>query len=410
MTHVTSYPKERIKVLLLENIHPSATELFQQDGLSVETMSGALSESELCEKIEDVHLLGIRSKTRVTPKVIEAGRRLLSVGCFCIGTNQVALDAACKRGVVVFNAPFSNTRSVAELVLCEIIALSRKLFEKSKSAHEGVWQKTATGSFEVRGKTLGIIGYGHIGRQVGVLAEALGMNVLFYDIVQVLPMGNNRQVDSLKELLGASDFVTLHVPATEQTRNMIGADQLAQMRPGARLLNLSRGNVVDIDALAASLKSGHLSGAAVDVFPQEPASNKDRFDSKLQGLSNVILTPHVGGSTEEAQAAIGKEVAVTLLKFLNAGSTISAVNFPRVEPPVLLERRHRILNIHRNVPGVLSDINTIIRDLKANVETQVLQTNPDVGYLVMDLDRDVSNEVRARVSALETNIRTRILY
>lgn len=409
MSNVTSYPKERIKVLLLENIHPSATQLMSQDGLSVEVQSAALGEKELCEKIEDVHLLGIRSKTRVTPKVLESARRLLSVGCFCIGTNQVALEAASKRGVVVFNAPFSNTRSVAELVLSEVIALSRRLMDRSKDMHQGVWTKTATGSFEVRGKTLGIVGYGHIGRQVGVLAESLGMQVLFYDVAQQLPMGNNREVGSLQELLGLSDFVTLHVPATEQTRKMIGADQLAQMRKGGRLLNLSRGNVVDIPALAEALRSGHVSGAAIDVFPSEPQSNQERFESPLQGLPNVILTPHVGGSTEEAQAAIGKEVATTLLKFLNSGSTLSAVNFPKVEPPPL-RGRHRILNIHRNVPGVLSSINTIISELNANVESQFLDTNADVGYLVMDLDRDVSDEVRARVSALETNIRTRILY
>jgi D-3-phosphoglycerate dehydrogenase / 2-oxoglutarate reductase len=409
MTNVTSYPKERIKVLLLENIHPSAAHMMSEDGLSVEVQSAALGESELCAKIEDVHLLGIRSKTRVTPKVIDAARRLLSVGCFCIGTNQVALEAASKRGIVVFNAPFSNTRSVAELVLCEVIALSRRLMDRSKGMHDGVWTKTATGSFEIRGKTLGIVGYGHIGRQVGVIAEALGMNVLFFDIVQQLPMGNNREVNSLKELLAHSDFVTLHVPATEQTKKMIGPEQIAQMKKGSRLLNLSRGNVVDIPALAEGLRSGQVSGAAVDVFPTEPQSNQERFDSPLQGLPNVILTPHVGGSTEEAQVAIGKEVATSLLKFLNTGSTLSAVNFPKIEPPIM-RGRHRILNIHRNVPGVLSSINTIISELHANVESQVLDTNADVGYLVMDLDRDVAEEVRARVSALETNIRTRILY
>ncbi|HVZ36027.1 MAG TPA: phosphoglycerate dehydrogenase [Polyangiaceae bacterium] len=409
MASVTSFPKERIKVLLLENIHPGAVERFKSDGLSVELQSAALGERELCEKIEDVHLLGIRSKTRVTPKVLEAARRLLSVGCFCIGTNQVALEAAAKRGVVVFNAPFSNTRSVAELIISEVIALSRQLMDQSKGMHEGNWNKSATGSFEIRGKTLGIIGYGHIGRQVGVIAEALGMNVIFYDIVQELPMGNNKEMPSLDALLAASDFVTLHVPATDQTRRMIGAEQLSKMRPGSRLLNLSRGNVVDIDALAEALRSGHLSGAAIDVFPQEPESNKERFVSPLQGLRNVILTPHVGGSTEEAQAAIGREVSTTLIKFLNSGSTLQAVNFPKVEPAPL-RGRHRILNIHRNVPGVLSSINTIISELNANVESQILETNQDLGYLVMDLDRDVSEQVRARVSALETNIRTRILY
>jgi D-3-phosphoglycerate dehydrogenase len=409
MTSVTSYPKERIKVLLLENIHPSGAQMFRDDGLSVETVSAALSEDELCAKIEDVHLLGIRSKTHVTPKVLDAARRLLAVGCYCIGTNQVALEAACKRGVVVFNAPFSNTRSVAELVLSEIVALSRQLMDASKGMHEGAWNKSATGSFEVRGKTLGIVGYGHIGRQIGVLAEMLGMNVLFYDIVSQLPMGNNREMPSLKALLEASDFVTLHVPETDQTKNMISTEQLRQMRPGSRLLNLSRGTVVDIPALAEALRAGHLSGAAIDVFPTEPQSNKQRFESPLQGLKNVILTPHVGGSTEEAQAAIGKEVTVTLLKFLNTGSTLPAVNFPRVEPSQL-RGRHRILNIHRNVPGVLSDINTIISESHANVESQVLETNSDVGYLVMDLDRGVSEEVRSRVSALATNIRTRILF
>jgi D-3-phosphoglycerate dehydrogenase len=294
-------------------------------------------------------------------------------------------------------------------VLCEVIALSRRLMDRSSAMHTGGWNKSATGSFEVRGKTLGIVGYGHIGRQVGVLAEALGLNVLFYDIVQQLPMGNNREVNSLQELLAGSDFVTLHVPATEQTKNMIGSEQLKQMKKGARLINLSRGNVVVIDALAEAIRSGHVSGAAVDVFPSEPESNQQRFESPLQGLPNVILTPHVGGSTEEAQAAIGKEVAVALLKFLNTGSTLSAVNFPRIEPPIL-RGRHRILNIHRNVPGVLSSINTIISELNANVESQVLDTNSEVGYLVMDIDRDVSEEVRARVSALETNIRTRILF
>jgi D-3-phosphoglycerate dehydrogenase len=409
MTSVTSYPKERIKVLLLENIHPSGAQMFRDDGVSVEVLGAALGESELCAKIEDVHLLGIRSKTRVTPKVLEAARRLLAVGCYCIGTNQVALEAASKRGVVVFNAPFSNTRSVAELVLCEVVALSRQLMDASKGMHEGVWNKSAAGSFEVRGKTLGIIGYGHIGRQVGVLAESLGMQVLFYDIVSQLPMGNNKEMPSLDALLESSDFVTLHVPATDQTRKMISTEQLRKMRAGSRLLNLSRGNVVDIPALADALRSGHLKGAAIDVFPQEPESNKERFESPLQGLRNVILTPHVGGSTEEAQAAIGKEVTVTLLKFLNTGSTLPAVNFPRVEPSQQ-RGRHRILNIHRNVPGVLSSINTIISELHANVESQILETNADVGYLVMDIDRDVSEDVRARVSALETNIRTRILY
>jgi D-3-phosphoglycerate dehydrogenase len=408
-TNTTSYPKQRIKVLLLENIHQSAQELILADGLSLEVNSAALGEKELCEKIADVHLLGIRSKTHVTEEVLKAGRRLLSVGCFCIGTNQVDLVAANRRGVVVFNAPFSNTRSVAELIISEIIALSRKLLDRSSGMHQGKWNKSASGSFEIRGKTLGIVGYGHIGRQVGVMAEAMGMNVLFHDIVQRLPMGNNRPVNSLPELLAACDFVTLHVPATERTKNMIGAEELARMRPGSYLLNLSRGSVVVIPALAEALKSKHIAGAAIDVFPVEPKSNSEKFESPLVGLPNVILTPHVGGSTEEAQEAIGKEVAHALLRFLNTGSTALAVNFPQLDPPALLGR-HRILNIHKNVPGVLSRINTIISDLHANVESQILATDANVGYLVMDLDRDVSEEVRRQVSALDTDIRTRILY
>ena len=407
--NTTSYPKQRIKVLLLENIAQSAQQLITADGLSLEVNSAALSEKELCEKIADVHLLGIRSKTQVTEEVLKAGRRLLSVGCFCIGTNQVDLVAANHRGIVVFNAPFSNTRSVAELVISEVIALSRKLMDRSSGMHKGVWTKSATGSFEVRGKTLGIVGYGHIGRQVGVLAEAMGLNVVFYDVAQRLPMGNNRAVNSLADLLGAADFVTLHVPATERTKRMISNEQLAQMRKGAYLLNLSRGSVVDIPALAEAIRSGHIGGAAIDVFPVEPKSNSEPFESPLLGLPNVILTPHVGGSTEEAQEAIGREVANALITFLNTGSTALAVNFPQLEPPALLGR-HRILNIHKNVPGVLSNINNIVSNLHANVESQILATDANVGYLVMDLDRDVSEEVRRQVTALDTEIRTRILY
>lgn len=409
MTDTTSFPKGRIKILLLENIHPGAAQLFEQDGLSVESVSSALNEEELCERISDVHILGIRSKTQVTEKVLRSARRLLSVGCFCIGTNQVDLKAAAKLGTAVFNAPFSNTRSVAELVISQVIALSRRLTDRSVAMHQGQWNKSATGSFEVRGKTLGIIGYGHIGRQVGVLAEAVGLQVRFFDTLQKLPMGNNVPVSSMAELLESSDFVTLHVPATDATKYMFGPEQISQMRPGSRLLNLSRGNVVDIPALADALRTKKLSGAAVDVFPQEPKNNSEPFESELRGLDNVILTPHVGGSTEEAQAAIGLEVAHALLKFLNTGGTPTAVGFPQIEPPAL-RGRHRILNIHRNIPGVLSDINGIISELNANVEGQVLSTNQEIGYLVLDLDRDVSSEVADRVSKLDASIRTRILY
>jgi D-3-phosphoglycerate dehydrogenase len=405
----TSYPKHKIKVLLLESIHQSANELILADGLQLETVAGALDEQALIEKIQDVHLIGLRSKTTITGDVLRAGKKLLGVGCFCIGTNQVDLATANTLGIPVFNAPFSNTRSVAELIISEIIALSRKVADNVRDMHQGVWKKSAKGSYEVRGKTLGIVGYGRIGRQVGVLAESMGLRVLFYDTAAQLPMGNNRSVTSLEEVLRQSDFVTLHVPAATDTKNMIGAEQIAMMRPGSYLLNLSRGSVVVIDALAKALKDGHLAGAAIDVFPSEPRDNGPGFESALIGLKNVILTPHVGGSTEEAQEAIGREVGARLLDYLNMGVTTGAVNFPQVSPAPL-EGSHRILNVHRNVPGVLSSINSIVSSVKANVTGQVLATDPNIGYLVMDVDRTLSDEVSAQVGALETSIRTRILY
>jgi D-3-phosphoglycerate dehydrogenase len=405
----TSFPKSEIKILLLENIHPVATEAFAREGFQVETVKGALPEAELAAKIKDVHVLGIRSKTQLTEKVLDEGRRLLTVGAFCIGTNQIRLAHANKRGVPVFNAPFSNTRSVAELVLAEIVMLSRHLGDRSREVHEGKWRKVAVGSHEVRGHTIGIVGYGHIGSQVGVLAEAFGMRVVFYDILAKLPMGNNRPMDRLEDVLAAADFVTLHVPETPQTKNMIGAAELAHMKKGACLLNASRGTVVDIDALAAAIKSGHIGGAAVDVYPSEPETNSDGFESPLRNLTNVILTPHIGGSTEEAQEAIGKEVSSALIKFVNQGATTGAVNFPQVELPITRDA-HRILNVHRNVPGVLRDVNRIVSDMNANIRAQLLATDPDIGYLIMDLDQDVSNDVRKAVADLPTNIRTRILF
>ena len=345
----------------------------------------------------------------ITEPVLDAARRLLSIGCFCIGTNQVALEGAHRRGIPVFNAPFSNTRSVAELVISHIVALSRHIPDHVQQMHQGIWNKSASGSFEVRGKTLGIIGYGRIGRQVGVLAEAMGMHVIFYDIEQQLPMGNNRFVVELEELLARSDFVSLHVPATAETHGMMTKERLSQMKPGASLLNLARGTVVDIPALADALQNGHLGGAAIDVFPKEPRGNGPGFASELVGLKNVILTPHIGGSTEEAQENIGREVGGRLLDFLNAGLTAGAVNFPVIAQPPMAGC-HRILNVHKNVPGVLSAINGIISDSKANVAAQVLATDPEIGYLVMDLDRDLSDEVKHKVAALDTSIRTRILY
>ncbi len=404
-----SFPKEAIKILLLENIHPSASEIFAGEGFQIETVKHALKEDELAAKVRDVHVLGIRSKTRVTEKVLGEAKRLLSVGCFCIGTNQVDLDAANKRGVPVFNAPFSNTRSVAEMIIAEIVVLARQLGDRSREVHEGKWKKVAAGCYEVRGKTLGIVGYGHIGSQLGVLAEAFGMRVLFFDTSTKLPMGNNRSVQTLAGVLSEADFVSLHVPETPQTKHMIGAAEIATMRKGAYLLNASRGTVVVIDALAAALTSGHLGGAAVDVFPEEPESNEQVFTSPLRGLPNVILTPHIGGSTSEAQESIGREVGTALTKFVNTGATTGAVNFPQVE---LAQHRgtHRILNVHRNVPGVLRDINRIVSELNANIYAQILATDANIGYLIMDLDQDVSNDVRKAIAALETNIKTRILY
>jgi D-3-phosphoglycerate dehydrogenase len=405
----TSFPKSEIKVLLLENIHPSADELFGGEGFQIQRVNGALREDELVERIADVHLVGLRSKSRITPRVLDAGRRLLSVGAFCIGTNQIDLAHANGRGVPVFNAPFSNTRSVAEMILAETVILSRQLFDRSREVHDGTWRKLATNCHEVRGKTLGIIGYGHIGRQVGVLAEMIGMHVAFFDIAARLPMGNNRSVPALAELLAASDFVTLHVPETPATRYMIGAAELAQMKRGAYLLNASRGTVVDLDALADALRSGHLAGAAVDVYPEEPEKNTDGFGSVLRNLPNVVLTPHIGGSTEEAQEAIGREVASSLVKFVNTGATTGAVNFPQLELPQARDT-HRILNIHRNVPGVIRDITAIISDVGANIHAQMLSTDPTIGYLVMDLDQGLSHEVKKAVTALDTSIKTRMLY
>jgi D-3-phosphoglycerate dehydrogenase len=404
------FPRPTIKVLLLENVHASAHEIFSNEGFQVEAVPRALKEEELVERLAGgVNLIGIRSKTRLTAKALAAGKDLLSVGCFCIGTNQVDLAAAKRNGIPVFNAPFSNTRSVAELVICEVVMLSRHLGDRSREVHEGKWRKIAKGAKEVRGKTLGIVGYGHIGSQVGVLAEAMGMRVISYDIRSTLPMGNNRPVDSLETLLRESDFVTLHVPETPQTKGMIGKTEIEMMKNDACLLNLSRGTVVDLEAFAAAVKAGHLAGGALDVYPVEPEANEDTFSSIVCGLPNVVLTPHIGGSTAEAQEAIGREVASTLARYTNSGATAGTVNFPIVEQPKL-PGAHRVLNVHRNVPGVLRDINKIVSDRNANVLGQVLATDPDVGYLIMDLDKELANDVRTAIEALPTSIKTRILY
>ena len=403
------------RVLLVEGIHPDAKKNLEAEGFEVELLPKALPEGELIEASRGCVALGIRSKSRVTPKVLESLPDLRAIGCFCIGTNQVALDRANARGVPVFNAPFSNTRSVAEMIIAEIVLLARHLGDRNNEVHRGVWTKSALGSHEVRGKTLGIVGYGHIGRQVGVLAESMGLSVVFFDVAARLPMGNNRRCETLDDLLAQSDFVTLHVPETPQTKNMIGERELAVMKRGACLLNASRGTVVVIEALANVLTNKHLGGAAIDVFPEEPEGNGQTFSSPLQGLPNVFLTPHIGGSTSEAQVAIGHEVSGSLISFLRAASTTGAVNFPQVELP----RRpgsHRIAHVHRNVPGVLRDVNSIVSDAQANVVGQVLATDTEIGYLVLDFDdfdpsRDrLSAQLVERLRNLETTISVRNLY
>ena len=395
----------RLRFLLLESVHDVARVQLEAAGFEVRMVPGSMKEDELIKALADVDVLGIRSKTMVTPRVIEGAKHLRAIGAFCIGTNQVALEEAMKRGIVVFNAPFSNTRSVAELVMAEIVMLSRHLGDRVREMHQGVWKKVAKGAHEVRGKTLGIVGYGHIGRQIGVIAEALGLRVLFYDVATVLPMGNNQACKTLEEVLGQSDFVTLHVPATPQTHGMMGEKELAAMKPGACLINASRGTVVDLAALAAALKSGHVGGAAVDVYPDEPEENvANGFVTDIQGLPNVILTPHIGGSTLEAQEAIGREVATSLTKFVKFGSTIGSVNFPNVEMP-RSTGSHRVMNVHKNVPGVLRDINKIVSDLNGNVSSQVLATNADVGYLLMDFDQPIGTSVCDAMNKLDTTIR-----
>jgi D-3-phosphoglycerate dehydrogenase / 2-oxoglutarate reductase len=405
----TFFPTGQIKVLLLENIHASARHLFESQSFAVQEVSGALPETELVKLIADAHIIGIRSKSQITQRVLEAAEYLLAVGCFCIGTNQVDLGTANARGVPVFNAPFSNTRSVAELIMAEVVMLARRLGDCVRELHTHEWNKSAVGCHEVRGKTLGVVGYGHIGSQVGVLAEMFGMRVIFYDITKRLPMSNNREVDSLEELLATADFVTFHVPATPETRDMIQAEHLAQMKPGSYLLNASRGSVINLDALADALRSGHLAGAAIDVYPKEPRSNGAGFESPLVGLKNVVLTPHIGGSTEEAQENIGIEVASACVGYVNKGTTASAVNFPHVDLP-LQPGTHRILNAHRNVPGVMAEILKILSDRNANIHAQALATDEHIGYLVTDLDQSVSEEVKIAIAALPTSIKTRILY
>ena len=406
----TSVDKHKIKFLLLEGVHPSAVEVLKAAGYSnIESLPGALPDDELKAKIADVHFVGIRSRTQLTAEVLSHAAKLAAVGCFCIGTNQVDLVAARERGIAVFNAPYSNTRSVAELVLAEAILLLRGVPEKSAVAHRGGWLKSAENAYEIRGKTLGIVGYGSIGTQLSVLAEALGMHVVFFDVVTKLPLGNARQVAQLKDLLAQSDVVSLHVPETQATQWMIGAEQIAAIKPGGVLINASRGTVVEIEPLAQALKSKKLLGAAIDVFPVEPRSNKDVFESPLRGLDNVILTPHVGGSTMEAQENIGIEVAEKLVKYSDNGTSTSSVNFPEVALPAH-PGKHRLLHIHRNVPGVLSEINKVFAGNGINIASQYLQTNEAVGYVVIDIDAAHSDIALAKLAEVPGTIRSRVLF
>jgi D-3-phosphoglycerate dehydrogenase len=405
-----SLDKSKIRILLLEGVHQSALDTLTKAGYTnIEYHKGSLPEAELIEKARDAHFIGIRSRTQLTADVFEAADKLVAVGCFCIGTNQVDLDAAAEKGVAVFNAPFSNTRSVAELVLAEAIILLRGIPEKNAACHRGGWLKSAADSYEIRGKKLGIVGYGSIGTQLGVLAEGLGMNVQFYDIVTKLPLGNANQVGSMNELLETSDVVTLHVPETGSTRMMMGPEQFARMKPGSVFINAARGTVVDIDALAAALSDKKLLGAAIDVFPVEPRSNDDEFMSPLREFDNVILTPHVGGSTQEAQFNIGIEVAEKLATYSDNGTSLSAVNFPEVALPAH-PSAHRILHIHHNIPGVLSEINRIFSENGINIIGQYLQTREKIGYVVIDVAQESSLKALHKVREVKGTMRARILF
>ncbi len=406
----TSFEKDKIKIVLLEGIHESAEGVFRNNGYTnIFTAAKSLLDAELKEVLADAHFLGIRSRTQVTDELLDYAPKLAAIGCFCIGTNQVDLIATEKRGIPVFNAPFANTRSVAELVLGEMILLLRGVPEKSAAAHRGEWIKSASGSFETRGKTLGIIGYGHIGTQIGILAEGVGMNVQFFDIESKLSLGNAKPAQNLNELLATSDVVTLHVPETSLTKNMMGAEQIKLMKPGAILINASRGTVVDIDALVEGLQSKQIGGAAIDVFPVEPKSNQEEFQSPLRAFDNVILTPHVGGSTLEAQANIGIEVSEKLVKYSDNGSTLSSVNFPEVALPPHAGK-HRICHIHHNEPGVLAKINDIFGAVNVNISAQYLQTTSELGYVVTDIDQTSSDKAFEQLKQVKGTIRTRILY
>lgn len=405
----TSFPKEKISILLLENIHPTAAKNFESESFKVQTLPGSLGRDELAEKIDSAHVIGIRSKTNLSAQILENARRLLAIGAFCIGVNQIDLNAAAKLGIPVFNAPFSNTRSVAELIISHIISLARGIPEKNIAAHQGRWLKGIDGAREARGKTVGVIGYGHIGAQVSIMAESLGMKVIFHDIVDKLALGNAMQAQSLDQLLNESDFVTLHVPATPETAGMIDRAAISKMKKGSALINYSRGNVVDIDSLAQALLAGHLSGAAIDVFPVEPKARGQLFSSPLQGIDNVILTPHIGGSTLEAQQAIGDEVSKKLIKFINNGSTTMSVNVPEVELPIQKGKR-RILHFHKNEPGAIQAVNSILAENGINIYGQHLMTKNEIGYLVMDVSEDAELATLNELKKVQSAITSRVLF
>ena len=406
----TSYPRKKIKILLLENISDSAVDEFKKSGyVEVRKLNGALTEGQLIKAVKGVHLIGIRSKTQITRNIIDAADKLLAVGCFCIGVNQVDLKAATDHGVAVFNAPYSNTRSVAELIIGLSVILIRKIAEKNTAAHKGVWLKDAKGSYELRGKTLGIIGYGNIGSQVSIMAEALGMHVIYYDVATKLPHGNAKQISDLKELVSNSNIVTLHVPANSSTRKMINAEVLRSFRKGSYLLNYSRGDVVDLTALKKALASGKLAGAAIDVFPNEPEKQGDKFQSDLQEMPNVILTPHIGGSTEEAQANIGLDVTAKLIKYLELGTSEGSHTVPPVSLPPQAGT-HRILHIHRNIPGVLGEINSRLSSHGINIVGQYLNTNPEIGYVILDIESKLSKQAFELLKDVPGTVKVRMVY
>ncbi|MCG8327068.1 MAG: phosphoglycerate dehydrogenase [Chitinophagales bacterium] len=409
MSRSLSYPKNRIKVLLLEGVHRDAVKIFEKEGYQVEYLTTALSEDELCEKIKDVNILGIRSKTQVTEKVIKSAKRLINVAAFCIGTNQIDLEACTKHGVAVFNAPFSNTRSVVELAIAEIIILVRNLPDKARAMHQGRWEKSANGSQEVRGKKLGIVGYGNIGAQLSVLAEAIGLEVYFYDLDDKLPLGNARKCETLKELLNTVDIVSLHVDGRPENNNIFGREEFAEMKDGAIFINLARGKVVQIDALKAALDSGKLKGSAVDVFPKEPKSNDEPFESELMGAKNTILTPHIGGSTMEAQENIGNFVPNKVIQYINTGSTTGSVNFPNVQLQSVRDA-HRLLHIHHNVPNVLAKIDNILANHNINILSQYLKTNEHIGYVITDVDQEYNDELLNEMRQIDPTIWFRVLY